>query len=115
PPRPQGPPLGEDLDTLDEADEDQPWPTPAPRRRPSPGPRVYDDSAPWQHATDLHWRGQLQEAEEAYREIVESRAHALGWDHPDTLTARDQHATVLRDLDRLAEALVECDEVLTAR
>ncbi|WP_238010201.1 tetratricopeptide repeat protein [Dactylosporangium sp. AC04546] len=91
------------------------WPAPEPRRRPSPAPRVYDDSASWQRATDLHWRGQLQEAEEAYREIVDTRAHALGWDHPDTLTARDQHATVLRDLDRLAEALVECDEVLTAR
>ncbi|GGM32530.1 tetratricopeptide repeat protein [Dactylosporangium sucinum] len=91
------------------------WPAPEPRRRPSPAPRVYDDSAGWQRATDLHWRGQLQEAEEAYREIVDARAHALGWDHPDTLTARDQHATVLRDLDRLAEALVECDEVLTAR
>ena len=81
----------------------------------SPAPRVYDDSATWQRATDLHWRGQLQEAKEAYGEIVDARAHALGWDHPDTLTARDQHATVLRDLDRLAEALVECDEVLTAR
>ncbi|WP_433056498.1 tetratricopeptide repeat protein [Dactylosporangium sp. CS-033363] len=91
------------------------WPAPEPRRRPSPAPRVYDDSATWQRATDLHWRGQLQEAEEAYREIVDARAHALGWDHPDTLTARDQHATVLRDLDRLAEALVECDEALTAR
>ncbi|MFD0582489.1 tetratricopeptide repeat protein [Dactylosporangium darangshiense] len=91
------------------------WPVPEPRRRPSPTPRVYDDSATWQRATDLHWRGQLQEAEEAYREIVDARAHALGWDHPDTLTARDQHATVLRDLDRLAEALVECDEALTAR
>lgn len=91
------------------------WPVPDPRRRPSPTPRVYDDSATWQRATDLHWRGQLQEAEEAYREIVDARAHALGWDHPDTLTARDQHATVLRDLDRLAEALVECDEALTAR
>jgi tetratricopeptide (TPR) repeat protein len=91
------------------------WPAPEPRRRPSPAPRVYDDSATWQRATDLHWRGQLQEAEEAYREIVDARAHALGWDHVDTLTARDQHATVLRDLDRLAEALVECDEVLTAR
>jgi tetratricopeptide (TPR) repeat protein len=91
------------------------WPTPEPRRRPSPAPRVYDDSATWQRATDLHWRGQLQEAKEAYGEIVDARAHALGWDHPDTLTARDQHATVLRDLDRLAEALVECDEVLTAR
>ncbi|UWZ37614.1 tetratricopeptide repeat protein [Dactylosporangium roseum] len=91
------------------------WPTPEPRRRPSPAPHVYDDSATWQRATDLHWRGQLQEAEAAYREIVDARAHALGWDHPDTLTARDQHATVLRDLDRLAEALVECDEVLTAR
>ncbi|MET7395039.1 tetratricopeptide repeat protein [Dactylosporangium sp. NPDC005572] len=91
------------------------WPAPEPRRRPSPAPRVYDDSASWQRATDLHWRGQLQEAEEAYREIVDARAHALGWDHPDTLTARDQHATVLRDLDRLAEALVECDEVMTAR
>ncbi|MEU0559173.1 tetratricopeptide repeat protein [Dactylosporangium sp. NPDC006015] len=91
------------------------WPSPEPRRRPSPAPRVYDDSATWQRATDLHWRGQLQEAKEAYGEIVDARAHALGWDHPDTLTARDQHATVLRDLDRLAEALVECDEVLTAR
>ncbi|MEV8513931.1 tetratricopeptide repeat protein [Dactylosporangium sp. NPDC051484] len=91
------------------------WPAPEPRRRPSPAPPVYDDSATWQRATDLHWRGQLQEAEEAYREIVDARAHALGWDHPDTLTARDQHATVLRDLDRLAEALVECDEALTAR
>ncbi|MFF5226167.1 tetratricopeptide repeat protein [Dactylosporangium sp. NPDC000521] len=91
------------------------WPNPEPRRRPSPAPRVYDDSATWQRATDLHWRGQLQEAKEAYGEIVDARAHALGWDHPDTLTARDQHATVLRDLDRLAEALVECDEVLTAR
>ncbi|MET7425290.1 tetratricopeptide repeat protein [Dactylosporangium sp. NPDC005555] len=91
------------------------WPEPEPRRRPSPAPRVYDDSATWQRATDLHWRGQLQEAKEAYGEIVDARAHALGWDHPDTLTARDQHATVLRDLDRLAEALVECDEVLTAR
>jgi tetratricopeptide (TPR) repeat protein len=91
------------------------WPAPEPRRRPSPAPRVYDDSATWQRATDLHWRGQLQEAEGAYREIVDARAHALGWDHPDTLTGRDQHATVLRDLDRLAEALVECDEALTAR
>ncbi|MFI5906658.1 tetratricopeptide repeat protein [Dactylosporangium sp. NPDC051541] len=90
------------------------WPAPEPRR-PSPAPRVYDDSATWQRATDLHWRGQLQEAEEAYREIVGAREHALSWDHPDTLTARDQHATVLRDLDRLAEALVECDEALTAR
>jgi tetratricopeptide (TPR) repeat protein len=99
------------------ADDPDPveWPAPEPRRRPSPAPRVYDDSATWQRATDLHWRGQLQEAEEAYREIVDARAHALGWDHPDTLTARDQHATVLRDLDRLAEALVECDEALTAR
>ncbi|MDG6104918.1 tetratricopeptide repeat protein [Dactylosporangium aurantiacum] len=97
-----------------EPDPEQ-WPNPEPRRRPSPAPRVYDDSASWQRATDLHWRGQLQEAKEAYGEIVDARAHALGWDHPDTLTARDQHATVLRDLDRLAEALVECDEVLTAR
>ncbi|WP_432835132.1 tetratricopeptide repeat protein [Dactylosporangium sp. CA-092794] len=99
----------------DEPDDPADWPAPEPRRRPSPAPRVYDDSATWQRATDLHWRGQLQEAEEAYREIVDARAHALGWDHPDTLTARDQHATVLRDLDRLAEALVECDEALTAR
>jgi tetratricopeptide (TPR) repeat protein len=108
----QVPVLVDDLDTLDQPEE---WPNPEPRRRPQPPPRIYDDSASWQRATDLHWRGQLQEAEEAYREIVDSRAHALGWDHPDTLTARDQHATVLRDLDRLAEALVECDEVLTAR
>ncbi|GAA2367411.1 tetratricopeptide repeat protein [Dactylosporangium salmoneum] len=91
------------------------WPAPESRQRPSHPSPVYDDSASWQRATDLHWRGQLQEAEEAYREIVDARAHALGWDHPDTLTARDQHATVLRDLDRLAEALVECDEALTAR
>ncbi|MER7005206.1 tetratricopeptide repeat protein [Dactylosporangium sp. NPDC000555] len=102
-------------DHLDNATDPVGWPAPEPRRRPSPTPHVYDDSATWQRATDLHWRGQLQEAEEAYREIVEARAHALGWDHPDTLTARDQHATVLRDLDRLAEALVECDEALTAR
>jgi tetratricopeptide (TPR) repeat protein len=110
----QMPVLVDDIDTLDDHQAEE-WPTPEPRRRPSPAPRVYDDSASWQRATDLHWRGQLQEAEAAYREIVEARAHALGWDHPDTLTARDQHATVLRDLDRLAEALVECDEVLTAR
>jgi tetratricopeptide (TPR) repeat protein/catechol 2,3-dioxygenase-like lactoylglutathione lyase family enzyme len=82
---------------------------------PEPPPRLYDDSTSWQRATELHWRGQLQEAEQAYRDIVEARARALGWDHPDTLTARDQHATVLRDLDRLAEALVECDEALAAR
>ncbi|MEV6925983.1 tetratricopeptide repeat protein [Dactylosporangium sp. NPDC051485] len=91
------------------------WTAPETRHRPSHPSPVYDDSAGWQRATDLHWRGQLQEAEEAYREIVDARAHALGWDHPDTLTARDQHATVLRDLDRLAEALVECDEALTSR
>src|SRR6185437_6589640 len=108
----QVPVLVGEIDTLDHPEE---WPNPEPRRRPQPPPRIYDDSASWQRATDLHWRGQLQEAEEAYREIVDARAHALGWDHPDTLTARDQHATVLRDLDRLAEALVECDEVLTAR
>ncbi|MFG2037385.1 tetratricopeptide repeat protein [Dactylosporangium sp. NPDC048998] len=102
-------------DDFDDEPDPVEWPAPEPRRRPSPAPRLYDDSATWQRATDLHWRGQLQEAEEAYREIVDARAHALGWDHPDTLTARDQHATVLRDLDRLAEALVECDEALTAR
>jgi tetratricopeptide (TPR) repeat protein len=110
----QSPVLVDEHEPLHEAAAEE-WPAPEPRRRPSPAPRVYDDSAAWQRATDLHWRGQLQEAEEAYREIVDARAHALSWDHPDTLTARDQHATVLRDLDRLAEALVECDEVLTAR
>jgi tetratricopeptide (TPR) repeat protein len=108
----QVPVLVDEINPLDQPEE---WPNPEPRRRPSPAARVYDDSAAWQQATDLHWRGQLQEAEDAYRQIVDARAHALGWDHPDTLTARDQHATVLRDLDRLAEALVECDEVLTAR
>jgi tetratricopeptide (TPR) repeat protein len=92
-------------------------PAPVPNKTPAPrrAPQLFDDAAAWQRATDLHWRGQLQEAEEAYRAIVDARGQALGWDHPDTLTARDQHATVLRDLDRLAEALVECDEALTAR
>jgi tetratricopeptide (TPR) repeat protein len=80
-----------------------------------PAPPPFDDSQLWQRASNLHWRGQLQEAEEAYRGIVETRGQVLGWDSPGTLLARDQHATVMRDLDRLAEALVECDEVLVAR
>jgi tetratricopeptide (TPR) repeat protein len=88
---------------------------PAQRRPPSSETSTSNDTSAWQDAADLHWRGQLQEAEQAYRTIVETRAKTLGREHPSTLAARDQHATVLRDLDRLAEALVECDEVLTTR
>ena len=69
----------------------------------------------WRRATELHWQGQLQEAESAYREIIGDRTRVIGPEHPDTLAARDQHATVLRDLDRLGEALIECEDVLAAR
>jgi len=80
-----------------------------------PGPPAFDDGDAWRHATELHWQGQLQEAEGAYRSIIAGRSRALGPEHPDTLAARDQHATVLRDLDRLGEALRECEDVLLAR
>lgn len=73
------------------------------------------DTAAWQQAADLRWRGQIPEAEQAYRAIAEARAARFGPDDPSTLAARDQHAVVLRDLDRLAEALAECDDVLRTR
>jgi tetratricopeptide (TPR) repeat protein len=85
-----------------------------PRQAPPPRP-TYDDSAAWRRATELHWQGQLQDAEGAYGQIIGDRTRALGPEHPDTLAARDQHATVLRDLDRLGEALHECEDVLAAR
>lgn len=92
-------------------------PVPQPRRvsqRPVP-PQPDNDSAAWQRASDLHFKGQLQDAERAYQAIVRTRTQSLGPEHPATLTARDQHATVLRDLDRVPEALAECEAVLRSR
>jgi catechol 2,3-dioxygenase-like lactoylglutathione lyase family enzyme/tetratricopeptide (TPR) repeat protein len=87
--------------------------------RPEPPARAAvhgsDDSVSFQHAAELHWQGKLRESERAYRQIISDRTRALGPEHPDTLTARDQYATVLRDMDRLGEAVSECEAVLAAR
>jgi tetratricopeptide (TPR) repeat protein len=103
-----------------EGEPDPPAPDPpAPEATTEEIPRVeespYDDTAAWREVTDLHWQGQLEDAEIAYRMIIADRTQALGAAHPETLAARDQHATVLRDLDRLDEAQLECEDVLAAR
>ncbi|HEX6518772.1 MAG TPA: tetratricopeptide repeat protein [Streptosporangiaceae bacterium] len=65
-------------------------------------------------AQTAHAQGRYQTAEHAYRQAYQARAAhpAIGPDHPDTLTARNNFTRILRDLGRLAEAEDEIRSVI---
>jgi tetratricopeptide (TPR) repeat protein len=66
-------------------------------------------------ALTLHDLGQLDEAENEARLVLETRQRVLGPDHPDTLTSRSNLAAALRDQGRLDEAENEVRSVLETR
>jgi tetratricopeptide (TPR) repeat protein len=68
-------------------------------------------------ASTAHTQGRYRLAEYAWRRAYRAKANnlAIGPEHPDTLTSRNNLATVLRDLGKLAEAEAEHRVVLDIR
>ena len=67
------------------------------------GPELDED---WRQAEELRAKGDLEEAEPAYRELLRDRQVRLGPLHEDVIVATANLASVLRDLDRSKEAEV---------
>ncbi|MEU0521932.1 tetratricopeptide repeat protein, partial [Streptosporangium sp. NPDC006007] len=76
---------------------------------------VHDPDDADQIASTTNHQGRYHLAESGYRTALNLRRQKLGEEHPDTLTSRNNLATVLRDLGRLGEAEAEHRAVLEAR
>jgi low affinity Fe/Cu permease len=72
---------------------------------------VWQERYKWvaQRRDDL---GRLEEAEAEHRAVLEIRRRVLGEEHPDTLTSRNNLASVLNGLGRQEEAEAEHQTVL---
>ncbi|MEU8038933.1 tetratricopeptide repeat protein, partial [Streptosporangium sp. NPDC049078] len=68
-----------------------------------------------QIASTVERQGRYHLAEPAWLKAINLRRQALGEEHPDTLTSRNNLANVFRDLERLEEAEVEQRAVLEIR
>jgi thioredoxin-like negative regulator of GroEL len=66
-------------------------------------------------ASMIAWQGRLEEAETAFRDILEAEQRVLGDNHPDTLSTRHELATVIARQGRLEEAGTAFRGVLEAK
>jgi tetratricopeptide (TPR) repeat protein len=66
-------------------------------------------------AVTLRDQGQLDEAAEMFKEVLEKRKRVLGKEHPDTITAISDLAATIRDQGQLDEAAEMLKEVLEKR
>ncbi|ORT56804.1 serine/threonine-protein kinase [Streptomyces sp. CB03238] len=93
-------------------------PVPAPPRlqRPTPPPEVLAHLAGRHNAgLSLGRLGRWEEAGEVHRAVAAEREHALGPDHPDTLTSRYEVGFTLSRTGRDADALREFGHVAEGR
>ncbi|MER7108508.1 serine/threonine-protein kinase [Streptomyces sp. NPDC000229] len=93
-----------------------PVPAPPRPRRPTPAPQALAHLA-GRHSAGLSLGriGRWEEAGEVHRAVAAAREHALGPDHPDTLTSRYEVGLTLVRTGRDADALREFGRVAEGR